>query len=199
MRITLSVLFYTVILVALGTLCVLFASHLIDLPQVLSLLNDLYDDLRLRVITATSGILLILLGAGAAQIITGKIQREKTIAFTNPNGQVTVTLSAVEDLIKRLSYQLSELKETKAVVKATKKGIDIRMRVILRAETNIPDFTARLQDLIASRIQEVFGIDEPISVKIHVAKIISTEEKAKKTKPEKPAEDVTIPYQGLKI
>jgi uncharacterized alkaline shock family protein YloU len=200
MRIALSVFFYTIILAVIGTCAIIYATNLVDFGDVVTWAGAAYEDIRLRVIVGAAGVLLILLSLSAAQIITGKIQREKTIAFSNPNGQVTVTLSAVEDLIKRLSYQLSEIKEAKADVKATKKGIDIRMRVVLRAETSIPDFTARLQDLIASRVQEVFGIDEPITVKIHVAKIITSDEKQKKTKPEKPErEEIGIPYQGMKI
>jgi uncharacterized alkaline shock family protein YloU len=200
MKITLSVLFYTIILVCLGTLAVAYAFHLFDINDIIPLLIATYNDLRMRVIIGSSGLLFILLSFVAAQIITGKMQREKTIAFSNPNGQVTITLSAVEDLIKRLSQQLSEIRDSKADVKATKKGIDVRMRVVLRAETNIPDFTARLQDLVASRIQEVFGIDEPINVKIHVAKIVTTEEKSRKQQEtHKDKEDFTVPYQGLKI
>ena len=199
MRTALSILFYTIILALLGTIAIAFAFHLIDIKDLMMQLGYVYDDTRMRVVTALSGVLFILLSFTAAQIITGKIQREKTIAFSNPNGQVTVTLSAVEDLIKRLANQLTEIKDAKASVKATKKGIDIRMRVVLRSETSIPDFTARLQDLIAGKIQEVFGIDEPIIVRIHVAKIVTSEDKTKK-KPEKTAsEDIQIPYQGLKI
>lgn len=198
MRTTLSVFFYTIILICLGTMALAFAVHLVDLNDIMGRLSYSYNDLRMRVILGASGLIFILLSFGAAQIITGKIQREKTIAFTNPNGQVTVTLSAVEDLIKRLSFQLREIKEAKADVKATKKGIDVRMRVVLRSETNIPDFTAKLQEIIASRIQEVFGIDEPINVKIHVAKIVTTEDKGKKP-PEKTQEDIQVPYHGIKI
>ena len=200
MRTTLSILFYTLILAFLGTLAIAFAFHLIDIKDLLPQVNFVYDNIRMRIITGVSGLILILFSFAAAQIITGKIQREKTIAFSNPNGQVTVTLSAVEDLIKRLAQQLTELKDAKADVKATKRGIDIRMRVVLRSETNIPDFTARLQDLIAARVQEVFGIDEPINVRIHVAKIVSVEEKSKK-KNEKSTEEIAIPYhgQGVKL
>lgn len=199
MKTTLSVLFYTIILAFLGTVAIAFSVHLIELKEIILKVAYFYDDLRLRFITGVSGFLFIMLSFSAAQIITGKLQREKTIAFSNPNGQVTVTLSAVEDLIKRLSQQLSEIKDAKADVKATKKGIDIRMRVVLRSETNIPDFTAKLQDLIASRVQEVFGIDEPISVKIHVAKIISIEEKSKKQAQNSQEEIPTVPYQGIKL
>ncbi len=197
MKTALSILFYTIIFAFIGALAMAFAFHLIDLTDIITKLTYAYDDLHTRLITGLSGLFFILLSFSAAQVITGKIQREKTIAFTNPNGQVTITLSAVEDLIKRLAHQLSEIKDAKADVKATKKGIDIRMRVVLRSETNIPDFTARLQDLIASKVQEVFGIDEPISVKIHVAKIIGFEDKQKKRAEKN--EEIAVPYQGLKI
>ncbi len=198
MRTALSILFYTIIFAFLGTLAIAFAFHLIDIHELIPQLAYMYNDMRMRIITGLSGLVFILFSFAAAQIITGKIQREKTIAFSNPNGQVTITLSAVEDLIKRLANQLTEIKDAKANVRATKKGIDIRIRVVLRSETNIPDFTAKLQDLIANRIQEVFGLDEPISVKIHVAKIIISEEKHKK-KEEKTEQDISVPYQGMKI
>ncbi len=197
MRTALSILFYTIILTFLGTLAIAFSFHLIDIKELVPQLMNVYTDLRMRVITGLSGLVFILLGMAAAQAITGRIQREKTIAFSNPNGQVTITLSAVEDLIKRLSNQLSEIRDAKADVRATKRGIDIRMRVVLRSETNIPDFTAKLQDLIAGKIQEVFGIDEPINVKIHVAKIVGFEDKSKKT--QEKTEEITVPYQGIKI
>ena len=195
MKTALSILFYTLLFVFLGTLAIAFACHLIDISDLIPRILFVYSDLHMRLITGLSGIALILLSLAASQVISGKIQREKTIAFANPNGQVTITLSAVEDLIKRLANQLSEIKDTKAIVKATKKGIDIRMRIVLCSETNIPEFTARLQDLIAGKIQEVFGIDEPINVKIHVAKIITHEDKQKKSI-EKPQEEIRIPYQG---
>ena len=195
MKTALSILFYTLLFAFLGTLAIAFACHLIDINDLIPRILFVYSDLRMRLITSLSGIALILLSLAASQVISGKIQREKTIAFANPNGQVTITLSAVEDLIKRLANQLSEIKDTKAIVKATKKGIDIRMRIVLCSETNIPEFTARLQDLIAGKIQEVFGIDEPINVKIHVAKIITHEDKQKKSI-EKPQEEIRIPYQG---
>ena len=198
MKTALSILFYTLLFAFLGTLAIAFACHLIDINDLIPRILFVYSDLRMRLITSLSGIALILLSLAASQVISGKIQREKTIAFANPNGQVTITLSAVEDLIKRLANQLSEIKDTKAIVKATKKGIDIRMRIVLCSETNIPEFTAKLQDLIAGKIQEVFGIDEPINVKIHVAKIITHEDKQKKSI-EKPQEEIRIPYQGLKI
>lgn len=199
MKTALSVFFYTILFAFLGALVLAFAFHVIDLNQIIDLLTLAYNDSYQRFIIGVSGLVLILLSFGAAQTITGKIQREKTIAFNNPNGQVTITLSAVEDLVKRLANQMNEIREAKANVRAHKKGIDISMRVVLAQETNVPDFTLRLQELIASKIQDVFGIDEAITVKIHVAKIVSREDKGSKKRPESEKEDIAVPYQGIKI
>lgn len=203
MRMTISVLFYTLIFALLGTIAIAFAFHLIDLKDIIVMLILAYRDMQIRLITSLSGFVFILLSLLTARNLTGKMQREKTIAFNNPNGEVTVTLSAVEDLIKRLASQLPEIKDARADVKATKKGIDVNMKIILCTETSIPDFTTRLQEIVASKIQDVFGIEEMINVKIHVAKIISLEEKSKKKKEKNQEqlkqEDIGIPYQGIKI
>ncbi len=199
MKTALSIFFYTVVFAFLGTLAMCFSFHVLDIRDVVVQLNRFYTDSYLRFLTGLSGFIFILLSFAAAQAITGKIQREKTIAFSNPNGQVTITLSAVEDLIKRLAQQMSEIREAKADVRAHKKEISIGMRVVLAQETHIPDFTAKLQDLIATKIQEVFGIDEAINVRIHVAKIVSGPDKNTKKRQEPPREEISIPYQGIKI
>lgn len=203
MRLTLSILFYTLIFTLLGTAAIAFGFHLIDLNDIIPMLILAYQDLQIRLITSLSGLVFILISFLTAQSITGKIQREKTIAFNNPNGQVTVTLSAVEDLIKRLAGQLPEIKDARADVKATKKGIDVNMKLTLRTETSIPDFTTRLQEIIASKIQDVFGIEETINVKIHVAKIIAADDRSKKKKDrnqeQTEQEEIAIPYHGIKI
>ena len=202
MRPVLNILFYTLICAFLGAVALAFAFHLITFEQIYNILVFLYTDWQSRLITGAAGVLFVLLSLAAVPTVTGKIQREKTIAFVNPNGQVTITLSAVEDLVKRLAFQLREIKDARAVVKASKKGIDIRMRVVLRAETSVPGFTAKLQDLIADKIQEVFGIDEPITVRIHVAKIVTNEERTKKKEEGRSGpqqEEIGVPYQGIKF
>ena len=75
-----------------------------------------------------------------------------------------------------------------------KKGFTVNLRLDLRSETSIPDLTERLQELVKNKIREILrGIDEPIVVKIHVAKIVSAEEKKKSdSAPKEPA----IPFYG---
>ena len=198
----LGVLFYATVLVVVGVLMIVFSAvfSFENLqPQSIKYINDLLiytqTSLSVRLIIGLSGLLLILISFSFAQLILGRLQREKTIAFSNPTGQVTISLAAVEDLIKRVTSGIYEIKEIKPNVIAGKKGIEVGVRLVLKSEANIPDLTSRLQDLIKSKIQEILGIEEQIIVKIHVAKIVSFEERERRKK-ELVRDEHAIPFSG---
>jgi uncharacterized alkaline shock family protein YloU len=111
----------------------------------------------------------------------GRFQREKTIAFTNPEGQVTISLSAIEDLIRRVAKQIPELKDLRCDVRANKKGtIQITAKTTLWSDANIPEVTERVQGLIKSKVQDMLGLEETVSCSVHISKIVHREETKKK-------------------
>lgn len=188
----LGIIFYTTVSFLVGGAMIAFSFKWISPADLSSVIDFIIQPTNSRIIFGLAGLLLILLSISFAQLILGKIQRERTIAFSNPLGEVTISLIAVEDLIKRLVSSIYEVKELRPDVIAGKKGLEVDLRIILRAETNIPDLTMRLQDLIKNKIQETLGVEEPIVVKIHVAKIVSQEEKKKKE--ERDFQNPTIPF-----
>jgi hypothetical protein len=191
----LGILFYTVIFIIIGLVLIILSFNLLQAEMVSNFLMYLQSSVNSRIIVGLSGLLLILISFSFAQLILGRFQREKTIAFTTSSGEVTIALSAVEDLIKRVAIIIPEIKELRPDVVATKKGIVADLRVALRSEANIPDLTSRLQDLTRSKIQEVLGIEEQIIIRIHISKIISSEERERKRK-ETDKEEPTIPFSG---
>lgn len=194
----LGILFYTVVLILIGVALIVFSLHLVQPQDINELLLTLQYSTQARLVVGLSGLLLILVTFSFAQLILGRFQREKTIAFTTSSGEVTIALTAVEDLIKRLANVIGEIKELRPDVIATKKGIVVDLRVVLRSEANIPELTARLQELTRSKIQEVLGLEEQILIKIHIVKIITVDEKDRKRRDfdkfEK--EEPTIPFGG---
>lgn len=191
----LGILFYAVVLILIGMVLIVFSLNLLQPQDINNLLAYTQYNINSRIIVGLSGILLILISFSFAQLILGRFQRERTIAFTTSSGEVTIALSAVEDLIKRLAAVIPEIKELRPDVKATKKGIEVEIRVVLRSEANIPDLTSRLQDITRSRIQEILGLEEQIIIKIHVVKIIAIQETDKKKK-ELGKEESSIPFSG---
>ncbi|MDD5044532.1 MAG: alkaline shock response membrane anchor protein AmaP [Candidatus Omnitrophica bacterium] len=189
--------FYVIVISLISTLLILFSLHILAVQDVTMVLSLLYTDNSYRIISGLVGLLLILLSLSFAQLILGKMQKERTIAFNSPSGRVTVALSAVEDLIKRMCASIPEVKELRPYVIAGKRGIEIDLKVILRSEINIPELTTRLQDMIKNRLQDILGIDEQIVVRIHVAKIVSVEEKDKKAKKEFEKTTPNMPFSGF--
>ena len=191
----LGILFYAVVLILIGMILIIFSVNLLQPQDINNLLAYMQYNINSRIIVGLSGLLLIVISFSFAQLILGRFQRERTIAFTTASGEVTIALSAVEDLIKRLAGVIPEIKELRPDVIATKKGIVVDIRVVLKSEANIPDLTARLQEITRSKIQEILGLEEQIIIKIHVVKIISIHDADKKRK-ELEKEEPTIPFSG---
>ena len=191
----LGILFYAVVLILIGMILIVFSVNLLQPQDINNLLAYIQYNINSRIIVGLSGLLLIVISFSFAQLILGRFQRERTIAFTTASGEVTIALSAVEDLIKRLAGVIPEIKELRPDVIATKKGIIVDIRVVLKSEANIPDLTSRLQEITRSKIQEILGLEEQIIIKIHVVKIISVHDTDKKRK-ELEKEEPAIPFSG---
>jgi uncharacterized alkaline shock family protein YloU len=193
---TLGIVFYAVIIIAIGLAMIVFSLNLLLPQDINNLLVYSQSNQNSRIIIGLIGALLILISFSFAQLILGKFQRERTIAFTTSSGQVTISLSAVEDLIRRLAGVIPEVKELRPNVVANKKGIIVDMRVVLRSEANIPELTNRLQDITKSKIQDVLGLEEQIIIRIHVAKIVHDEKDNRRKKEFEKEDRSTIPFSG---
>jgi uncharacterized alkaline shock family protein YloU len=179
----------------IGVMLLLVAFNVISRDIASYTTDFVYDTPNMRLIIGITGGLLIMVTLLVMQIILGRMRMERTIAFENPDGQVTISLSAIEDFIKRLTRQLPEIKELKPNVIATKKGVDITTRLVLYSDTNIPDITEKIQNMIKAKVQDMLGIEESIAVKIHIAKIAQKEESRESKYKEKQNEN--LPYRGI--
>jgi len=191
---SLGVFFYTIVFLVIGGFLITMALGWLTAKDVYKIVEYMQLNLNSRIITGLAGFLLIIINISLGQLILGRIEKEKTIAFNTPSGQVTIALHAVEDLIKRLTHGFSEIKETRPSVIANKRGVEVNLKVVLQNESNIPDLTSHLQDMIKTKIQEMLGIEEQITVKVHVAKIITYVEKKKKGSTA--SEEVIPPFSG---
>ena len=178
----LTLFFYTLVFFLIGGLFIVIALNLIPQEYIVSTLDTLYSATNIRLIIGVTGILLIFISLMVTQITMGTLKREKTIAFENPDGQVTISLAAIEDFIKRALRQLPEVKELRPSVRAGKKGIIIVNKCTLFSDVNIPETTEKIQNIVKTRVQDMLGVEEPINIKVHVVKIVHKDEGDKSDK-----------------
>jgi len=175
----LTLFFYTLVFLLVGGACIAISLDLIPQESIVESLNTVYVSTNTRLIIGVTGLLLIAISLMVTRITIGKLQRERTIAFENQDGQVTISLVAIEDFIKRAAKQLPEVKELKPSVRADKKGIMVIARVTLFSDINIPETTEKIQAIVKTRVQEMLGLEEQTTVRVHVVKIVNKEEAGK--------------------
>ena len=189
----LSIIFYTIVFVIIGATFIAISLDFIRVDQIITF----YETYNLKMSVGLAGVVFILMALLITHSTFGGIQRERTIAFNTPDGQVVISLSAIENFVKKLADQISEIKDMRSSVVASKKGVNISARVSLWSDANIPDVTERIQGIIKSKVQDMLGIEEPIITKVHVAKIAPREG----TKPRKQQETEQVspqpPYRSF--
>ncbi|MFH1790679.1 MAG: alkaline shock response membrane anchor protein AmaP [Candidatus Omnitrophota bacterium] len=157
-----------------GGLLILAALDILKPGEIESYLSYSLSMQNVRAVLAGVGCLFIVIGLVSSRVNLARLNRDRTIAFDNPDGQVIVSLPAIEDYVKKIIKQIPEVKELKTVVSATKKEISVTSKAALLSDANIPETTEKIQSTIKRRLLEMLGIEENIKVKIDIAKIIST-------------------------
>jgi uncharacterized alkaline shock family protein YloU len=178
----------------IGILLIAIAFETYPIASISKVLEAVYGSTELKITLGLIGAFLIVFTIIVLQLTVGKMQREKTIAFENPDGQVLISLTAIEDFIRRAIKQLPEVKELRPNVRATKKGVTITSRVTLFSDINLPDTTEKIQNIVKSRVQNLLGIEEPVHIRVHVAKIANKEAPVPK-EPKK--EEKAAPFRGI--
>jgi len=192
-----TMLFFLAVFITIGFFLIAVSVRSVESEPVMNALESINSSMTLRVGIGVVGFILIVVSWASYQFTIARIQRQKNIAFNNPDGQVSISLSAIEEFIRKIGSSLPEVKEMKSDCIATKKGIDISTRVIFWADANIPESTEKIQSLVKVKIQEMLGIDEPIMIKIHVTKIATRPEAKPVLKKGKDKEDVSLPFGGF--
>lgn len=170
---------YIILFILLGILLVAFGMHWIPVEGAALWLQVAYSQDNYRVACVLAGLGIILLNGMYAELALAKVQRQKTIAFENPDGRVTVSLTAIEDFVRRSTQELPDVKEIRSDVVARKGKILVRARATLWSGAHIPEAAEQIQGMVKAKVQEMLtGIEEPVLVQVHVAKIVHRDEKS---------------------
>ena len=172
--------FYTIVFLAIGCSLIIVSLNVISIDEIIRALEYTYGTINIQLMLGLIGLLLIVYSLVAVRVTLGTLEREKTIAFENPSGRVTISLSAIEDFIRRSAAYIPEIKELRPNVTANKKGINIINRVVIYSDANIPEATEKMQNILKNKIQEMLGIEEAINIKVHITKIVAREKKGNK-------------------
>jgi len=195
-----GVMFYCVVTLLAACLLAAIALQLMSVDEIAAILLKVNDNLQIRLILGLVALVLVMKAYTFAKVIYGDQQKGKNIAFDNPEGRVYVSLTALEDLVRRELSSLEEVKEVRASVSAKKNGdLYIESRVSLNGDINIPEVTSKLQGIIKTKIQNMIGAEMGVEVEVAVVKIVprSKDKKLKVSEVSKETK-TNVPFEGYR-
>jgi hypothetical protein len=200
--IRMAVAFYMSLVLLLGCFLLFYVFHLIPLSDVLDFLSSIYTDSPKRMNVGIFAFCLLILNGICRSVLVRQYQRGRMLAFDNPSGRVSVSLDALEDLVKREIMCIPEVKEVRSADVFTKRnGIDrVEACVVLNAEVNIPEVIAILQERVKTKIQDSIPLEETMKVVVEVVKIVTDSAKKRSKEKDKtpPPSEPAVPFHGYR-
>lgn len=180
------IVFYTLVFSAVGLILIAYAAGLVTPELVNEYMKHVPTELNLRMIVGVIGGAIIVICLAILQLALGSNQSERTLAYDNPSGQVTVSLAAIEDVIRRISREFEAIKDMRPHAVVKKDGVHIACKTALYQDAPIPELTQNIQNTIKARIQKLLGIEEETKVRVDVIKILTRESEKSAKKEESP-------------
>lgn len=93
-------------------------------------------------------------------------------------GEVSISLDAVENLVRKTARSIKGVREIKAVVSHTKDGLKILLSGTISPEVSVPEVSEEIQSQVRSYVKRVVGV-EPVDIRLEVENIANEGRRAR--------------------
>jgi len=167
------VLLVATLLMAMGTKII--TAHLLS-----EFINYLYQSPYFSTVSILIGILLAFIGFLALILLERACRKEKNVVLNNKEGKISMAISAVEDIVRKVCGSLLDIKEIKPKIVVRKKGIKVIAHLVLFSSADIPRVSSDAQRIIKEEVEKSLGIEEEVKVEIYIDKIVEKSSREKK-------------------
>ncbi|MBN2483320.1 MAG: alkaline shock response membrane anchor protein AmaP [Candidatus Omnitrophica bacterium] len=166
-------LLYTVFSFGIGIFLVALTFDFIT-ADVIMVYLDTYQKLEYthQLLIGAIGVLVILLWLLMVRRYLGGVWRkERALTIQTAQGQVSISLFAIEDMVRKTLESRRELTQVKPRVSVNRRGIDIKIRGSLKTEVNLKDFIASVQVEIKKKLAYLLGEKGEIRIQLAIRKL----------------------------
>lgn len=125
------------------------------------------------------GFVLIIINLGLLLLQSFIYEKVRTISFDNPEGEVSISVKAVEDFVAKICREINSVIDVTPYILPYKDGVKIRLKLAVETDVNLPELTGMLQQTVKEKVQAILGIDNVKAVEVNVNKLVA-EAKSKK-------------------
>ena len=133
--------------------------------------GQFFSDYWLRVIAGLLGVLFILMCFSYLQRILQRSRRDESLTFESEQGKVSITLFAIEDMLRKILESRLEVSHIRVKVLLRKKCIEVMIRGVLTSEVNLVEFTKEIQESVKEKMHTLLGEDKEVQVNLEIRKV----------------------------
>lgn len=151
-----SLLALYAIIVGLLSLFVLFLSLAGNIPYYLQLAFKSPDQ---RMVIGVLAVVFFIISIRMLFSTISKGSVEQALIQDGALGQVRITLEALENLVKKVAFQVAGVREAQPKIVVTPEGMKLLMKVAVTPDLSIPDTSQELQAKVKEELKQVAGIE----------------------------------------
>lgn len=178
---TFASLFGVLAFLTLGSLLLMVALHLLSLEDALARIQELYMSPWRSLQTGMLGLLFIFVGLAFAKILVKRGRQTEAMVYQSEMGPIVVSVTAIEDIIKKVLKRVSLIKEWKTKVLIDERDVEVKLRLVLWSGTDMPGLLAKVQDDVRERLQKILGKGCRLEIYCDVVRIEESELEVEET------------------
>nr|WP_282706866.1 alkaline shock response membrane anchor protein AmaP [Natroniella acetigena] len=147
-------LLFTVILILLSLGMIGLAVDLISFQYLFEFTRGLENRIEVGII----GLIFFLMSVRILQLLFRRKKSKSAVVGNSKSGTIMISLEAINSLVKKLVEQEDKVVESNSKIKIKDNGVHIYLKLVALAETNVPNLTQKLQEVIKEQVTQSTGV-----------------------------------------
>lgn len=131
--------------------------HLLSLEDALQRVQEIYSNPWRSLQTGMIGLLFIFVGLALAKVLIKRGRQTEALVYQSEMGPIVVSVTAIEDIAKKVLRRFSLIKEWKTKVSIDNRDVEVKLRLVLWSGGDVPELLARVQTEVRERLQKILG------------------------------------------
>lgn len=155
----------------IGSLLVIIGSHILTLEDAQFQLQELYAGPWRSLQETLVGGVFIGVGLYFTRSLLKKRRQDEALIYQSEIGPIIVSVTAIEDVVKKVLKRFHLVKEWKTKVLIHGKDVEIKLRLILWSGSKIQDLLVEIQNEVRGRVSKLLGDQNHLEVSCDVIRI----------------------------
>lgn len=176
--------FAIVAFLTLGSLLIIVSLHILSVEDAIFKIREVYASPWRSFQTGLGGLLFIMVGLGFAKMVVKKGRESETLIFQSEIGPIVVSVTAIEDVVKKVLKRFHLVKEWKVKTLLQGKDVKIKIRLVMWTESGLTALLAEIQEEVRARVKKLLGRTNGVEVACDVHRIEDHEAELKASEAE---------------